>query len=532
MNYIARLIALFVLLSIFLVSGVHGITFGIGSGGADGSSSYSTTIQAEINDQAQGSSTLSDGSLSGSFSGRGGSMPDASYQQTNRYGDHAEVSFQFKNCLGGYSVSYERSPFEASYASASLKLDVNNADKIWAGAHARSRNGFTAGSGVNINGFIYDSGVNINKGSLKGYSASAYADAGRAQSSQKAKSASGTEILFNNLAEDREADPNRTGYISGGSTFLESGKLEGYLGHSSATPSSVSSSQSINYAKGNRIEVATAADYWLGEEGVIIDSTVTGGYIFLYSDESKATPQTSVYPYIPNAAASADIKAFGTIDVQSDAINPTESKSEHPFGKSGKLVATVDCVADSNQVKITSSEWDGLAFMADQSNALGAIGHVGVGFWNDDGTWTIGAVQGSLAGHPIFISNGGWYKPLPNELGLTWPEVAAWLNGDQVPRRSGDGYDQIKIIKVKDSNPNEAYNEIAKFGSRGWGLIDNNCLNAAVDVLQAYGAPVRNPIDPYPSGPELPNSYFKEMPGTVYKWNPDWETYALPETLI
>ena len=150
---------------------------------------------------------------------------------------------------------------------------------------------------------------------------------------------------------------------------------------------------------------------------------------------------------------------------------------------------------------------------------LGPAGHVGVGFQNDDLTWTIGAVE-NTGGSPMvapFFDNGGWV-----ENGKTLPEVAVKLHSL--------GYDMIKLIIVNYPNSNKAQNTIKRFPTRGYNVVDNNCLSATIDVLYAYG------VEDLPSRTihVAPTDYYANVRGNTkeYLWDLNGKKYTNIETGI
>ncbi len=86
---------------------------------------------------------------------------------------------------------------------------------------------------------------------------------------------------------------------------------------------------------------------------------------------------------------------------------------------------------------------------ASKISVVESLGHVGVGFQNDDGTWTIGGVEGDpdktiqwgAIVPPIFGDNCGWV-----EEHKTLQEVAVIFHSLD--------YDDLKVIQVIEDNPN------------------------------------------------------------------------------
>lgn len=159
----------------------------------------------------------------------------------------------------------------------------------------------------------------------------------------------------------------------------------------------------------------------------------------------------------------------------------------------------------------------GLAIIAVRTNAvqlpfgLGPAGHVGVGFQNEDGTWTIGAVE-NPGGSPIVVDgfdNGGWTERYD-----TLSEVTA--------KFQSLGYDGIKVIKIENAQPQQADNKIMYFPARGYNIDGNNCLDATVDVLRAYGAADLPKMLLHPA----PTDYYANVKGDEYLWDASKRKYT------
>jgi hypothetical protein len=166
---------------------------------------------------------------------------------------------------------------------------------------------------------------------------------------------------------------------------------------------------------------------------------------------------------------------------------------------------------------ICTSSTDANAIVAVRTTSVDNLGHVGVGIQNDDGTWTIGGVEGDpdktiLWGAvvpPIFGDNGGWV-----EEHKTLQEVAVIFHAF--------GYDGLKIIQVTDANPSLANFEIKSFPTRGYNLVTNNCLSAVIDVLNAYGAKKL----PLQIAHVAPNDYYANVKGEEYLWDSSKSKYT------
>ena len=152
----------------------------------------------------------------------------------------------------------------------------------------------------------------------------------------------------------------------------------------------------------------------------------------------------------------------------------------------------------------------GLAIIAVRTTAVGSLGHVGVGFQNDDGTWTIGAIENS-GGSPIVLSKKGLMASAdPSPLSDNGAWVGPHMNLKDVEAKFRSlGYDGIKIIQVSNSNPDNANNVINDFSKRGYNVVTNNCLSATIEVLNAYG--VKNL--PLQIAHVAPNDYYANVQG-------------------
>jgi hypothetical protein len=161
---------------------------------ASGCSGYSESFGAKINDEIQESTTLDGSCLSNTFEGSGNKAK--TFSVTNRNGDRAKVGFEIINSKS-YSGSYMLSPKTADYAQATEKLDVSNADLIYAFAKAVNRDGIAAGTSIHV---IKGSSKWC---SLKEYSNNAYADEYNANAWQNINSASGENIELYAATSDK-----------------------------------------------------------------------------------------------------------------------------------------------------------------------------------------------------------------------------------------------------------------------------------------------------------------------------------------
>lgn len=395
---------------------------------------------------------------------------------------------------------------------------------------------------------------------LEGYRSTAKAQNGISASAyQNVKSASGDRVILSGNAYKTNEDPDYSSPyfrysdgMAGSITEVYGGRVRGYSNSVSVEKGGffswpgeyrVSSSQKVNYAEGGSIAVGTQShenkqSYYVESrpyEGTIVGvehanilTTVADGSIFLYSDSSEAKYPSALNIYsqtllplpVSGATASADLNAVGTsIEVKTNADG-------NSFSENVKLAATIGVKDESNRDPVITEKekWSGLALMAIESQ--GAIlewGHVGVGFWNNDGTWTIGSVEGPIPWAMIpAVGWSGWKKH-----DLTWQEVGEGFD----PK-----YDRIKIIKISDdhtTHPSEARKVIDGFPYHGWWPFGHTCLDAAIDVLKAYG--LKSGDLPFHSAIHnvFPNNYYadiKSNPGSTYveEYLRDytWNTYT------
>ncbi|MDQ1262983.1 MAG: hypothetical protein QG575_2164, partial [Euryarchaeota archaeon] len=134
MNFLNKSILVSFIILLSLISVACGeLKIGVSAGDAGVSSSYTESLGATIDDQIHESTAISGSSLSQSFSGSGDRAE--TFSVTDNAGDHAEVGFDITNS-NSYSGSYTLSPKTAKYAQATEKLDVNDADSIYAYAYA------------------------------------------------------------------------------------------------------------------------------------------------------------------------------------------------------------------------------------------------------------------------------------------------------------------------------------------------------------------------------------------------------------
>jgi hypothetical protein len=145
------------------------------------------------------------------------------------------------------------------------------------------------------------------------------------------------------------------------------------------------------------------------------------------------------------------------------------------------------------------------------------VGHAGVAFQNEDGTWTAGAVEGP--GFPFQILSA-----------LPGMENGAWVeyfndNSQVIEEFSNKGYEKIKTIDVfSDTDPAAAQKVMDGFFSRGYDVELNNCLTATHEVLEAYGCKyLPSAFDNILGRSTTPISYFNQLAGVETNIEADTE---------
>jgi len=224
---------------------------------------------------------------------------------------------------------------------------------------------------------------------------------------------------------------------------------------------------------------------------------------------------------------------------------------------------------------------DGTAIIAIRTKDPLWLGHVGVAFENEDGTWTYGAIEGppgdlqflstyrkeiNIPWPKINIKDLGSIKDFPiqiesKSISIPWInnfwsayvrpnsgiENGGWVQGkgiddklmteEDVYSKFGSWpYDKIKKISVPIAYPDKAIEEIKKFPNNGFLVISNNCLDNSMKVLEAYGVkdlpsyPSRNPLS-YPKTINIvPRVFFNRVAGDLYSWDSSKTEYTPVET--
>ena len=135
-------------------------------------------------------------------------------------------------------------------------------------------------------------------------------------------------------------------------------------------------------------------------------------------------------------------------------------------------------------------------------------GHVGFGFEYPNGTWRVGAVEGSdwSQGNRF---NGFWTKHVKN--------FDAAMNQFAYMRHLGAEYDRVKVM---DMHPNVAPNpqfadKVTKWVSlQKYELAGRNCMDSAYDILLAFGLGYTRTFLPRPEDNWFPNDWYNKLPAS------------------
>jgi len=306
-----------ILLLMCLVSGCGAVTISCGTGDSSGNSGYTETLGAKNSDAISESTILAGSSLSQSFAGSGSKAE--TFSVSNTAGDHADVGFDIINSAS-YSGSHTLSPQTAKYAKATEALDVNNADSINAFANAYSRDGRAA-----------EAVVMITKGSLIGYTNSAYATSLKATVSQKAKSASDAgDMSFGEKAGIFDGN-NLVVYAGDDSINPPSmppgnDQLTAYSGSASALKDSVQKDLTIGSISSSYISGGPVA--WnMDANGNMLTSSdtvisITNGQISKYNEKATATRNSArASMKIGSATGDAISSASNVVNLEDDNVN-------------------------------------------------------------------------------------------------------------------------------------------------------------------------------------------------------------------
>ncbi len=151
--------------------------------------------------------------------------------------------------------------------------------------------------------------------------------------------------------------------------------------------------------------------------------------------------------------------------------------------------------------------------MAGEANALVAIchqrpfnlGHVGWGYEYPDGTWCVGAIEGSLFDN---LPNGFWQRRAVN-----LNEAINYFR--KMEERFGTTYEECKYLTVNDvPNPRGADAMMNWVSNQPYNVIGRNCMNSAYDILCAFskGGRYSGGILPLPQNNWFPNDWYEKIP--------------------
>jgi subtilisin len=289
------------------------LTISTSTGDASGSSGYSESLGAKINDQIHENTALAGSSLRQSFAGSGSKAE--TFSVTNNAGDHADVGFDIKKSKS-YSGSYTLSPETVNYAMATEKLNVNKADLIHAFANAESRDGNSA-----------TADVQLTKGSLIGYTNSAYATLGEATTSQNFRSSVFAQVEGTQIKVDNQAF-HGNGYISRAAFWNigTSGSIAKYSGSAIATQLASSAIQDFT-ASGDHF-LATGATFHTLVPAILSSYGSSGSY----GDFINANNMHISIAVMRNGEKSeADYYSSGTAKVAEVSMSASYYEDDHVY---------------------------------------------------------------------------------------------------------------------------------------------------------------------------------------------------------
>jgi hypothetical protein len=147
-------------------------------------------------------------------------------------------------------------------------------------------------------------------------------------------------------------------------------------------------------------------------------------------------------------------------------------------------------------------------YVFNRSNAVGGLGHVGVGFWifetkpngNIEQSWYIGGLENE-GGSAIVApggQNGGWFRKVGSDRAMIRIMKEVYGYDFSVYRQVSPNLNRI----------NNARSILSDLPRRGYTLFGNNCMNATFDVLNAFGGGLSWPSIPSNYGP---NAWFRKL---------------------
>jgi hypothetical protein len=239
-----------------------------------------------------------------------GNVPLKGIGARNRVGDNVYETVRSPVASSSNAITNYKATVYANSAktTGTLKADASGAAVL--GGTVFYREG-------GISDLFYDdSYITLQSGSLRGYNNAIATTSTMAKASQGITStytgrSIKTVVNLNNKEGDRLGAIDPDNILA--RTQIINGQLSRYADKSSATPTSLASSQSIKSASGSSISLKSYAENVEGDQSAT-STQITNGQLSGYSDESTAALTT--------AKTKANIKANGdSIDVQSHAEN-------------------------------------------------------------------------------------------------------------------------------------------------------------------------------------------------------------------
>jgi hypothetical protein len=359
-------VLLLLLVQVFLITEVCGLSLSISGGDCSGTVGSTTKISAPTDASVESVAILTAGSLSHSIRGTG-DLGAQTHEVSNRDGSKAAVYVEVDNAASyqyGYSLyPGEGSGYSSKYVKASESLSATNADKISAGANAN-----------NAENDLSEVSVLIQHGTLKGYKNSAYADKTRTKASQSANSASGDSIeIYQHASNDAGYDVYSQGSIN-------KGAFNSYSGSADAKKTAVSMSQSFGSITGDVISSDAEAINIVGGVNAIDGQEVSyieNGALNSFTSSADAKKNSVTSSLYFKSASGQRVSTSGNannIGLDGDAFASLDTYSANIKKYSASVSANMGTTlgATSSQ-SLNSAKADSISIGSGARNSLGRV---------------------------------------------------------------------------------------------------------------------------------------------------------------
>jgi hypothetical protein len=350
-------VLLLLLVQVFLITEVCGLSLRISGGDCSGTIGSTTKITAPTDGSVESVAILTAGSLSHSIRGTG-DLGAQSHGVSNRDGSEAAVYVKVDKAAS-YRYDYSLYPGEGSghsgkYVTASETLTATSAEEISASA--------TANNAKNDRSEV---SVLIQHGSIADYRNSAYADKTSAKSSQRADMASGNRVEFYQHAS------NVNGYDAEGDVYVQGstipGTIKSYSDSAAATETKAKLSRDIGSVSGDVISCNTEASNIENSVNVIDGQEVSyieNGAMKGYSSSASAKKDSSTSSQKVKSASGQQVTITGNAYVlgfDGSAIADLDMDVGSIKGYSGSVSAnTGNALAAISSQSFDSAKADGI----------------------------------------------------------------------------------------------------------------------------------------------------------------------------